>query len=104
VESASNIAKDPLQGCKVRLTRIMHVKTDLLNCICNVWQSKHQVLKSSSKAAKVCSIRHWGPINCSNLRVGVNWSGAWLHSVIPARSRMSSIYCRCERRRPSLHR
>jgi hypothetical protein len=78
VESALNITKNPLQGSKMRLTRVVHVKTDLLNSIYNVWASECQVLKSSSKTAKVCSIRHKGPLSCSNLRIGVNWSRARL--------------------------
>jgi hypothetical protein len=56
----------------------MHVKTDLLDCIRNVWPSERQVLEGASKAAEVCSIRHWGPLSCSNLRIGVNWCGARL--------------------------
>jgi hypothetical protein len=56
----------------------MHVKADLLNSVRNVWAGERQVLESSSKAAEVCSIRHRGPVSCNNLRIGVNWSGAWL--------------------------
>jgi hypothetical protein len=72
VECAPNIVKNLLQSSKVRLSRVMHVKADLLNNICNVWASEHQVLKSSSETTKVCSIRHRGPLSYSNLRIGVN--------------------------------
>jgi hypothetical protein len=78
VECALNIAKNPLQSSKVRLSRVMHVEADLLNNICHVWASEHQVLKSSNKTVKVYSIRHRAPLSCSNLRVGVNWCRARL--------------------------
>jgi hypothetical protein len=44
VKSATDITKDPLQGCKMRLARIMHVKTHLLNGIGNIWPSEGEVL------------------------------------------------------------
>jgi len=78
VECAPNIAKNPLQSSEVRLPRVVHVKTDLLNGICNVWAGECQVLKGSSKTAEVGSIRHRGPLSGSNLRIGVHWSRAWL--------------------------
>ena len=78
MKSASNIAKNPLQGSKVRLPGVVHMKADLLNSIRNVWTGEGQVLKSSSKTAEVCSIRHRGPLSCSNLGVGVNWCRARL--------------------------
>ena len=77
MKSASNIAKNPLQGSKVRLPGVVHMKADLLNSIRNVWTGEGQVLKSSNKTAEVCNIRHRGLLSCSNLRIGVNWSRAW---------------------------
>jgi len=44
VESATNIAKDVLQSRQVRCPWIMHVETDLLNSISNVWPCEGQIL------------------------------------------------------------
>jgi hypothetical protein len=44
VESASNIAKNSLQSCKVRLTGVVHMKADLLHSICSIWPGERQVL------------------------------------------------------------
>jgi len=104
VKSASNIAKNPLQGSKVRLPRIVHMKADLLNNIHNVWAGEGQVLKSSSKTAEVCSIRHRGPLSCTAAAtLGLVSTGVehGLHLAIPAQSKLSSMYCRYESRSPS---
>jgi hypothetical protein len=51
VESALEIEKNTLYEGKVRLPRIMHEETDLLNNICNIWPGEGEILKSTCKAA-----------------------------------------------------
>ena len=53
VESALEIVKNTLYEGKVRLPRIVHEETDLLNSICNIWPGECEVLKSTSKTAKI---------------------------------------------------
>ena len=55
MKSASNIAKNSLQGSKVRLPGVVHMKADLINNIHNVLAGEG-VVESSSKTAEVCSV------------------------------------------------
>jgi hypothetical protein len=54
VDRAAEVAEEALESSEVRLPWIMHVKTDLLNCIGDVQPSESEVLKSTSKTP-VCS-------------------------------------------------
>lgn len=56
----------------------MHVKTDLLNCISDVWPGEGQVLEHPCKTAKIGGILDRIARSRKNLRVGVNRSGAGL--------------------------
>jgi hypothetical protein len=51
VKSTLNVPKDALESCQVRLSRIMHVKTDLLHGVGNVGPCEGQVLQGASKTA-----------------------------------------------------
>lgn len=44
IKSAAYVPKNALESSKVRLPRIVHVKTDLLNCIRDVWPSEGEIL------------------------------------------------------------
>lgn len=48
MEGATDITQDALQGCKVRLSRIVHMKVDLLDCIGEVGSSEREILRSPS--------------------------------------------------------
>lgn len=50
VDGATKIPKDPLDRTQVRLTKIMHIKANLVNDICDVRPGEGEVLKSISKA------------------------------------------------------
>jgi hypothetical protein len=54
IQSALKIAENTLQGNHVRLSRIMHMEADLLNCIRNIRASECQVLQSTGQAATIC--------------------------------------------------
>jgi len=62
----------------MRLPRIMHVKADLLYCICNIWTSEGQIPQGAGEAAKIRRICNWNTIICRKLRIGVDWSGTRL--------------------------
>jgi hypothetical protein len=53
VQSATNIAENALQCDEVGLSRIMHVKTDLLHIIGYIWPGEGEVLQCSCQAAKI---------------------------------------------------
>jgi hypothetical protein len=50
MQSALKIAYNALQGSHVGLSWIMHVKTNLLNRVGNIWVSEYQVLQSTDQA------------------------------------------------------
>lgn len=50
IDSIVKVPEDPLDSGEVRLPRIMHVKTNLLNNICDVGPSEGEVPKSTGKA------------------------------------------------------
>jgi hypothetical protein len=54
VDRALEVAEEALESSEVRLPGIMHVKTDLLNCIGDVRPGEGEVLKGTSKTS-VCS-------------------------------------------------
>jgi hypothetical protein len=54
VDRAPEVAEEALESREVRLPGIMHVKTNLLNCICDVRPGEGEVLKGTSKTP-VCS-------------------------------------------------
>jgi hypothetical protein len=54
VDRAPEVAKEALESHEVRLPGIMHVKTDLLNCICDVWPGEVEVLEGTSKTS-ICN-------------------------------------------------
>ena len=56
----------------------MHVETNLLNSISNIWMSEGQVLQSSSKTAKVSRIRHGNTTICRELGICINRRGTRL--------------------------
>src|SRR5690349_7195338 len=74
VKSATNIAQNPLESSHVRLPGIMHVKTNLLNSIGNIWPSEGQILQSTGKTAVIRSIRNRRSIT-GKLRISINWCG-----------------------------
>ncbi|GJR40078.1 hypothetical protein Tco_1215762, partial [Tanacetum coccineum] len=51
INSATNIAQYTLQSMKVRITRVIHIKTYLLDNIRNIQAIESQILKSTCKAA-----------------------------------------------------
>jgi hypothetical protein len=59
VESALEISEDTFDELKVGVSRIMHVKTDLLSGIRNFRSSESNVLESSGEAAIMEGIRIW---------------------------------------------
>jgi hypothetical protein len=63
VHSTLNIAQDALHGGEVRLSWIMHKKTDLLDSICNIRVCKGEILKGASNVAKLRWVRHWNTIS-----------------------------------------
>ena len=50
IEGAIQIAKDTFDERKVRFTRVMHVKTDLLDSVSNVRVSESSILECTGKA------------------------------------------------------
>src|SRR6185437_11015440 len=76
--SATNVAEETLQCSKVRLPGIMHVKTDLLNGICEIQPGEGQVLQGAGKAPVGSRISHGITQISRQLRLSIDRSGAWL--------------------------
>jgi hypothetical protein len=51
VDRAAEVAEEALESSEVRLSGIMHAKTDLLNCIGDVRPGEGEVLKGTSKTS-----------------------------------------------------
>ena len=63
VDGAAEVAKDPLESGEVWLPEIMHMETDLLNCICDVRPGEGEVLKCTGKTPICSGICHWGTLS-----------------------------------------
>jgi len=59
----------------MRLSRIMHVETDLLNSIGNIWASKGKILESTSEASKINPIDKGSTFSSRQLGICINRSG-----------------------------
>jgi len=70
-DGALKVAKDPLGSSQVSLARIMHVKADLLDGICNVRASERQVLEGTCKTAVGSGIIHRRANICGDLGTSV---------------------------------
>jgi hypothetical protein len=73
LQSATDIAKNPLDKSEMRCTRSMHVKTDLLHSIGNVRSGKGEILKCTSQAAILRTIwKQQVTITCGELSLSVD--------------------------------
>ena len=77
IQSSLEIPQDVLQSTDVGLPRVMHVKTDLLNGIGNIWAGESEILEGPSYAAIMGGVRHGGPIN-GELGVSIHMGAARL--------------------------
>ena len=76
--SAMDVAEETLQCSKVRLSGIMHVKTDLLNGIGEIRPGEGEVLQGTGEAAVGSRISHGNTQISRQLRLSFERSGAWL--------------------------
>jgi hypothetical protein len=58
MKSATDIAQDTLEGREVGFPWIMHVKTDLLNSVGNIWSGEGEILESACKTPEICRVSH----------------------------------------------
>jgi len=100
VNRATEVAEEPLQSSEEWLPGIMHVETDLLNGIGDVWPGEGKVLQGISQTPVVCRITNRGPSSLDSLPWVSTGVEQGLQSVIPARSRISRAYCRRWRKSP----
>ena len=77
IQSSLEIPQDVLHGAEVGLPRVMHVKTDLLNGIGNIWAGESEILEGPSYAVIMGGVRHGGPIN-GELGVSIHMGAARL--------------------------
>jgi hypothetical protein len=76
MESTTNISEDALEGGQMGFSRIMHVKTHLLDCISNIRTSEGQILKCSCQAPKISGVSNRITNDLGELWIGVNRGGA----------------------------
>ena len=77
IQSSMEIPQDVLHGAKVGLPQVIHVKTDLLNGIGNIWAGESEILEGPSYAVIMGGVRHGGPIN-GELGVSIHMGAARL--------------------------
>ncbi len=78
INRATDIMQDAFECSKMWLPWIMHVKTDLLDSIGDIWPGKSQVLEGTSKTPIVHGITNRGTIGGRELGIGVNRGSTWL--------------------------
>ena len=78
VQSASNISQNLLESGQMRLPRIMHMKTDLLDSICDVWTGEGQVLQCAGSTAEVGRISYRNTTIRRELGICINRRGTRL--------------------------
>jgi hypothetical protein len=76
VERALEVAEEALESREVRLPEIMHMKTDLLNCIGDVWPGEGELLKGPSETPVCNGVSHRGSLNLRQLALSIDRSGA----------------------------
>lgn len=62
VQCTPKIAQNPFESTEMWLTRVMHMKTYLLDSIGDIWASEGEVLKCASETAKVGWVSNWGTL------------------------------------------
>jgi len=78
VDCTLQVAQDPFDSRKMRLTRGVHVKADLLNSIGDVRTSEGEVLQGTNQTAVMSRIGKKITIGSGQLGVCINWCAAWL--------------------------
>ena len=78
VNCATEVAEEPLQSSEVWLPGIMHVETDLLNGIGDVWPGEGEVLQGTGQTPVGSMISHRSTQISRQLRLSVDRSGAGL--------------------------
>jgi hypothetical protein len=76
VERAPEVAEEALESREVRLPGIMHMKTDLLNCIGDVRPGEGEVLKGPGETPVRSGVSHRGSLNLGQLALSIDRSGA----------------------------
>src|SRR6185312_14323764 len=89
--SATDVAEETLQCSKVRLSGIMHVKTDLLNGICEIRPGEGEVLQGTGEAPVASRIGHGINQISRQLRLSIGRSGAWVAISHP--SPLQNVEC-----------
>jgi hypothetical protein len=72
VQGVSQIAQDVLHRGEVRLPGIMHMKTNLLDGICDVRESEYQVLEGPDEAPELSRISNMRPGSGGDLGLHVH--------------------------------
>jgi hypothetical protein len=90
-KSALEIAKNTLHESIVRLPRIMHEQTDLLNNVCDVWASEGEILESTYETTIMSGVLNRRTIR-GKLGACVDWCSTWLAIFHPsARKNIQSV-------------
>jgi hypothetical protein len=93
VESASNVAQNPLESREVRLTGVVHMKADLLHSVCNIWRVNIKYCRAPTRLRKSEASDTGAPSAAATFGLVSTGVEHALHSAIPTRSRISSINC-----------
>ena len=78
MKSATDVTKNAFQCSKVRLSRVVHMETDLLHGVGDVRPSEGEVLKGTSKAPVPGGVLDWVTCGPRELRLRVDWGRAAL--------------------------
>lgn len=78
VRSPTNVPKNTLESGEVRLSRVMHVETNLLDSIRNIRPGEREILQGTSEAPKISWVNNWITIRSRKLGVGFDQRRTWL--------------------------
>jgi hypothetical protein len=93
VDGAPKIAEEAFESRKVGLPGIVHMETDLLHSIEDVWPGEGEVLKGTCKTPVAVESTTGSPAASESLTCVSSGVEQGLQSLIWARSRMSRVYC-----------
>ena len=84
VDRAPEVAEEPLESGEMWLPRIMHVETDLLDCIGDVWPGESKILQGTSQTPVGSRISNRMALSLGLLALNVNRGGTGLAGSHPS--------------------
>jgi hypothetical protein len=78
VDGAPEVAEEAFESREVGLSGVVHMETDLLHDVGDVWPSEGEVLKGTGKAPVPGGVLDWVTRGLRELRLRVDWGRSGL--------------------------